>query len=90
MSARKFLIQEPNGLFSLFISKQDQGYYVGSVMWYEKSGIWSKNTLQTEWHTEHFLENSHDEVFKAAKKWVIKNLGEPISIDEIQSSVSLT
>ena len=54
MSARKYLIKEKNGLFVLAISEQPQGYYVGTVIWYEKSGEWTENTLKTDWQTKHF------------------------------------
>jgi len=82
MSARKYLIKEKNGLFVLAISKQPQGYYVGTVILYEKSGLWTEDTLRTDWHTQHFLENSHDEVYEKAIEWVTQNLGEPLDIEE--------
>ena len=82
MSARKYLIKEKNGLFVLAISEQPQGYYVGTVIWYEKSGEWTENTLKTDWYTKHFLEKTHDEVYEKAIEWVTKNLGEPLGIEE--------
>lgn len=82
MNSRKYLIKEHNGLFVLSISQQEQGYYVGTVIWYEKSGEWSENTLRTDWHTKHFLDNSHEAVYDKAMEWVTKSLGAPLAVEE--------
>lgn len=82
MSARKYLIKERNGLFVVAISQLEHGDYVGTVIWYEKSGEWSENTLRTDWHTKHFLDSSHDAVYQSAIHWVTENLGEPLGIEE--------
>lgn len=82
MSARKYLIKENNGLFVLAISQQDPGYYVGTVIWYKKSGEWSESTLRTDFHTKHFLDKSHDAVYQNAIRWVTENLGAPLGVEE--------
>jgi len=82
VNTRKYLIKEQNGLFVLAIS-QSQNYFIGTVIWYNKSGEWTENSLKTDWHTENFLESSHDEVYKKSMEWVIEHLGEPIEVEEI-------
>jgi hypothetical protein len=83
MATRKFLLKLKTGLFVLAISEKESRYFVGSVVYYFKSGIWSEGTLKTQWHIKHFLENSHEDVYAAALKWVAESLGEPLSIEEI-------
>lgn len=82
MATRKFLLKLKTGLFVLAISEKGPRYFIGSVVYYVKSGLWSEDTLKTQWHVKHFLEDSHENVYAAALKWVVENLGEPLGIEE--------
>ncbi len=83
MESNSYSITIKGKKFKLVISEQAQGYFVGTVIWYSKSGDWETNTICLDLKVEHFLDNSNQDVYVKAITWITKNIGKPDNVDKI-------
>jgi hypothetical protein len=67
----------PNGEASLFISRQNGGYMIGSLLYYKKSGSWAEQKgIIMNFDLHQFRGETTDEVIKQAEGWFKSNLSE--------------
>ncbi|MGB7582265.1 MAG: hypothetical protein WBL85_07470 [Sedimentisphaerales bacterium] len=65
----------PSGEASLFVSAQDNGYFIGSLFYYKKSGSWAEQGgIIMNFDLQQFRGESTDEVIKQAEGWFKNNL----------------
>lgn len=65
------------GRADLFVSEQDNGYFIGSLLYCKKAGSCDKGEeIIVNFYVQHFLGKSSDSVIEQAETWFKNNLSE--------------
>lgn len=80
---QRYLYSYSGGRADLFVSKQDNGYFIGSLLYYKKSGSRAKGEeMIVNFIVQHFLDKSSDGIVKQAETWFKNNLSEEFTKQE--------
>ena len=75
------IIRYSGGLAKLFISKQEKGDYIGSILYYEKAGSpTEKEGIILDFHLHSFLASDEKEAIEIAKQWFRDNIDNNFTI----------
>lgn len=70
-----------NKIAKLFISQQAGGEFISSVLYYKKTGDWSKGTeIVMDFNVESFVSDSEKGAQEKAEQWFSKNVAEVYTI----------
>jgi hypothetical protein len=80
VQTKEFTVDHLKGRFELFISEHDDGYFYGTLLYYEVSGNFPAGTREMACKHQNFVGNSEEEVLVKSRAWIDRNLGKEYTL----------
>ncbi len=78
---KEYQVTLPDRFAKVFLSEHDDDLFYGGVLYYDKSGSFTANTMTMHMKLRNFIAESEDEALSQCKKWIETHLGAEFTIE---------